>query len=54
MPEVTYPGEHHGEPELVGGGDDFFVFHRSARLYDRGGPGLGDNLQAVREGKESI
>ena len=34
MPEVAHAGEDHGNAMFVGGGDDFIIAHRTARLND--------------------
>ena len=54
MTEVAEAGEDHGDALLVGGGDDFGVAHRAARLDDGGGAGLGQHVEAVTEREEGI
>ena len=41
MPEVSHAGEHHRDPEPVGGGDHLGVARRAARLDAGGGAGGG-------------
>jgi hypothetical protein len=40
MTKLPLPREHHRDPMLVGGGDDFGVAHRPSRLDDRSDAGL--------------
>ena len=54
MPEVPYPGKHHGEAGAVGGLDDLAVAHRSARLNDCRRARFGGGKQAVGERKKRI
>src|SRR5580765_8583538 len=54
MEEVSFAGEDHREPELVGLLDDGFVAHRAARLDDRGDAGRRRRLDAVFEGIERV
>ena len=54
MPEVAHAGEDHGEALVVGSGDHFLVAHRSARLDDGGGAGLGGRQQPIGERKEGV
>src|SRR5699024_3848772 len=49
MPEVADAGEDHGDAVLVGGGDDFAVAHRTARLDHRLDAGRGSRVDAVAE-----
>jgi len=39
MPEMAHAGEDHGDAGGIGGGDDFLVTDRAARLDDGGGAG---------------
>jgi hypothetical protein len=41
MAEVADAGENHGHAQLVGGGNDFLVFHGASGLDDGGGSGGG-------------
>ena len=41
VPKVPHAGENHRYAMLVGGGDDFVVLDRAARLNDRLGAGIG-------------
>src|SRR6185369_13365871 len=52
--EVTVAGEHHGQAMLVGGGDDFLVAHRTARLDDGLGTGFSHHVDAVAEREEGV
>jgi hypothetical protein len=52
--EVAHSGEDHRKAGIVGGGDDFLVADRPARLDDGGGACLDRGEQAVREGEEGI
>src|SRR5260370_40299388 len=54
VPEVSYPGENHGDAELVGGGDDLRVADGASRLDDGGGAGFGHGFEAIGEGEEGI
>lgn len=54
MLKVPLAGEDHCDFVLVGGGDDFIVFFRASRLYNRGDAGLGGVFYVVREGEEGI
>ena len=54
MPEMPDAGEDHGDAARVGGGDDFVVAHRAARLDHGGGAGVGGGDQAVGEGEEGV
>ena len=46
--------EHHREAALVGGGDDFGIADRAARLHDRGRAGVGHGVEAVAEREERV
>ena len=52
--EMADSGEEHGEPETVGGGDDFGIALRAAGLDDGGGSGAGDFFDAVGEWEEGV
>src|SRR5260370_7569227 len=54
VPEVSYPGENHGDAELVGGGDDLRVADGASRLDAGGGAGFGHGFEAIGEGEERI
>jgi hypothetical protein len=54
VPEVTGAGKDHGQAMFVGGGDDFFVAHRTARLDDGLGTGFGQHVDAIAEREEGI
>ena len=47
--EVAHAGIDQGDAVLVGGGDDFFVAHRSAGLDHRLCAGLRQDVEAVAE-----
>src|SRR5260221_666602 len=53
MPEMPYPGKHHGDAVLVGGLDHFFVAERSAGLDYGGGTRPDAGQPAVGEREES-
>src|SRR5438094_9877353 len=54
VPEVTYAGEDHGQPEPIGSRDHLVVAHRSAWLRDRGHAGPRGRLHAVWEREERV
>ena len=54
MAEVANAGEHHGEAEAIGGGDDFLVAQGTARL-NRSRDAVGGGLfKPVRKREEGI
>ena len=54
VPEVSLPGQHHGEAEPVGGGDHLGVPQRATGLDDGGRSCLRDHLETIGEGKKGI
>ena len=54
MPEMPAAREHHRQAALVGRGDHLRITHRSARLHDRRGAGVGQRVEAVAERKERV
>jgi hypothetical protein len=52
--EVAGAGKDHGQAMFVGGGDDFLVAHRTARLDDRFGTGRGQHVDAIAEREEGV
>src|ERR1700730_14681948 len=52
--EVAHAGEDHGEAEVIGGGDDFGIFHGAAWLNNGGGSGFGGFFDAVGEWEEGV
>ncbi len=54
MPEMPAAGEHHREAALVGGCNHLRITHRSSRLHDSRGAGVGQGVEAVAERKERI
>src|SRR5258705_11784243 len=47
MPEMPDAGEHHGDPGVVGGLDDFAVAYRAAGLNHGGGAGVDRDQPAI-------
>src|SRR5829696_5881390 len=54
MLEMAHACKNHGEIVLVGGGDDFFVAHRTSGLNHRGDSMLRSFVNAVAEREERI
>src|SRR5688572_12368448 len=54
MQEVALAGEHHGETEVVGVGDQLLVAHGPARLDHDGDAGGDRGVDAVGEGIERV
>src|SRR5690606_17890127 len=54
VPEVPYPGEHHRDAVLVGGGDGLAVAHRAPGLDHRADAGFGRGIDAIAEREEGV
>src|SRR5439155_10706149 len=54
MLELPFSGEHHRHAVFVGGGDDFVVPKRAARLGDRGDAAGGNGVEPVPEREEGV
>ena len=54
MPEMPAPGKHHRQTALVGGRDHLRITHRSSRLHDGRGAGVGHGVEAVAERKKRV
>ena len=54
MPEMPYPGEHHGQPQLVGCGNHFLVLDRATGLDHCGCAGGRYGFKPVREREKRI
>ena len=52
--EVATPSEQHGQIQAIGGGDDFCVPNRPARLYDRRNASHGGLLDAIGKREEGV
>lgn len=52
MPEVSYPGEHHGHARLIGRCDHLVVPHRAARLDHAGGTGVSGGIEPITKREE--
>jgi hypothetical protein len=51
---MPHPGEHHGNPLLIGGFYHFVITDRPARLNNSCGAGAGGGEHAVGEGEEGV
>jgi hypothetical protein len=54
MPEMADAGEHHRDAALVGRGDHLVVANAAARLDDRRGTVVGDDVEPVAKRKERV
>src|SRR5450631_2810680 len=54
MPEVAYPGEHHGDAVFVGRADHFGIALRASGLNHGLDPELGDDVQSVAKREERV
>src|SRR5260370_22971441 len=54
MPEMSYTGEKHGQPQPVGGFDDLRIALRPPRLNDCSSSGLCDFFDAIGKREESV